>query len=177
MPGRSARRSNLLMCPPGDAVSVGLFGSAGAATQLIDRAFKLTFVLGVQLAKFSTLPHRLGEYDPGNKTLAMLDDLDPSEEAMVWVHELCHMRLHPPASSASASMDHGDIDEDLVVHHAAAAVCARFGVTGYRKKMLRCGVSRAEFPTALPREFESKCDQLAADVSAALVSPEVRPSW
>jgi hypothetical protein len=145
--------------------------------QLIDRAFKLTFALGVQLAKFHTLPHRLGEYSPVNSTLAMLDDLGPSEEAMVWVHEICHMRLHPPGTSGSASVDHRDVNEDSLVHHAAAAVCARFGVTGYRKKVLRLGVSRNEFPTRLPRELESKRDQLAADVHAALVSPDVRPSW
>jgi len=109
--------------------------------------------------------------------LLMLDDLDRIEEAMVWVHELCHMWLHPPGTAGGASVDHRDAPEEGLVHHAAAVVCAHFGVTGYRRRMLGHGVPLALFPDSLPRGRTSERDRLAADVRAALLSPEVLPSW
>lgn len=142
-------------------------------------SFVLACELGLQLFKVNTAnPSWLGEYRPADSTLLMLDDLSPAEEAMVWVHELCHVRLHPPGVAAAGDrVDHGDDREEPVTHHAAAAICAKFDIGGYRRAMLRRRVPPALFPARLARARWAERDRLAEDVYRALLSPKVRPDW
>jgi A/G-specific adenine glycosylase len=149
-----------------------------AATRLSERAFNLASTLKLTIVKFRTLPYLLGEYRPGDRSLFILDGMSPAEEAMVWVHETCHIRLHPPTAGAlnPTAVDHA-LPEEGLVHHAAAAVCAQHGVPGYRPKMLARGVSQESFPLDLPVGSESERDRLVADVEAALLRPDLSLAW
>lgn len=150
-----------------------------AAAGLVEGALVLAVVtLGVDLVKVTVdKPAWLGEYHSDTRTLIMLDDLTPREEAMVWAHELCHMRLHPPGTDDVAPRGHSDTPEEILVHHAAAVVCADAGVGGYRRTMLGRGVPVELFPVRLPKGRLSERDRLADDVRAALSVPRIQPDW
>ena len=92
--------------------------------------------------------------------------------AQAFVHELCHVFLHPPGSPTDAA-EHEEVNEERAVHEAAAQICSAFQVDSYRYLMESNGVQIAP-PDPDDGEL---IERLIAGVSAVLMDPDLAASW
>ena len=145
-----------------------------AEDALADRVYAVLPLLHISVFGFSALPNALAEYVPSIPPRFLYREALSTRalRAQAFVHELCHVFLHPPGS-AEDTAEHESVDEERAVHEAAAHICLAFEVDGYRRLMEGNGVQ-----IAAPEPEDSELiERLVVEVSAVLKDPIVASSW